>query len=401
MTKRSFIAAEKRIDAWWETLLKESMKLTGQEECEKAIAKNSVFQGDPAITVILDGGWSKRSHKHSYNVKCGVGIIIGLEIQKILFMGVRNKYCAVCNQSTNNDQPEHECYKNWETDIIVEGFKKCIEQHSVKYTKFIGDGDSSVYSTLISSVPWGYAIEKLECANHAVKCYRTALERLVQDKPSYRGKGKLTESMRKRLTKAARCAIVMRNKESNKLAAIEKLQQDLLNGPLHCCKTAQKTTNNATQHDSNLPLPSLQCTPSPSTPQELLQCAPSVLHHNHQSCYSVLHHLFQSLLLHPSCHHHRQSLQVYQLIAPLHHYQSLVYCPPIPLHHPQDLLHSHPVPQILVVSIAFSSLLIHLTMCVQKISTRLPQNRNSTRLMQPLMNVLTKFEMYQLLQMKA
>ena len=171
MTKRSFIAAEKRIGTWWETLLKESMKLAGQTEREKAIAKNSFFQGDPAITVILDGGWSKRSHKHSYNAKCGIGIIIGLETQKILFMGVRNKYCAVCNQSTNNDPPEHECYKNWdgsssamETDIIVEGFKKCIEQHSVKYTKFIGDGDSSVYSTLISSVPWGYAIEKLECA---------------------------------------------------------------------------------------------------------------------------------------------------------------------------------------------------------------------------------------------
>ena len=106
-------------------------------------------------------------------------------------MGVRNKYCAVCNQSTNNDPPEHEYYKNWdgssyamETDIIVEGFKKCIEQHSVKYTKFIGNGDSSVYSTLISSVPWGYAIEKLECANHTVKCYCTALETLVQDKTS-------------------------------------------------------------------------------------------------------------------------------------------------------------------------------------------------------------------------
>ena len=27
-------------------------------------------------------------------------MIIGLETQKILFMGVRNKYCAVCNQST-------------------------------------------------------------------------------------------------------------------------------------------------------------------------------------------------------------------------------------------------------------------------------------------------------------
>ena len=275
MTKRSFIAAEKRIGAWWTTLLEESMKLAGQEEREKAIARNSFFQGDPAITVILDGGWSKRSHKHSYNAKCGVGIIIGLETRKILFMGVRNKYCAVCNQFPNGDPPEHTCYRNWdgsssamETDIIVEGFKKCTQQHGIKYTKFIGDGDSSVYPTLISSVPWGYTIEKMECANHAVKCYRTALETLVQDKPHYRGKGKLTEAMRKRLTKAARCAIVMRSKESNKQAAIVKLQQDLLNGPLHCfgchtncstdfCKTAQQsmsnTQNNSSESTSEFP----------------------------------------------------------------------------------------------------------------------------------------------------
>ena len=45
--------------------------------------------------------------------------------------------------------------------------------------------DSSVYPTLISSIPRGCAITKMECANHCVKCYRTALERLVQDKPSY------------------------------------------------------------------------------------------------------------------------------------------------------------------------------------------------------------------------
>lgn len=58
----------------------------------------------------------------------------------------------------------------------------------------------------------------MECANHATKNYRSALEKLVQDNPSYKGKGKLTDGMRKRLTKAARCAITMsltRNWPSN------------------------------------------------------------------------------------------------------------------------------------------------------------------------------------------
>ena len=71
-----------------------------------------------------------------------------------------------------------------ETDIILAGFKAAKTQHGVHYINFIGDGDSSVYPTLVAGVPgWGYAITKKECANHALKCYRNSLEQLVKDKP--------------------------------------------------------------------------------------------------------------------------------------------------------------------------------------------------------------------------
>ena len=54
----------------------------------------------------------------------------------------------------------------------------------VRYTKFVGDGDSSVYPSLITEVPqYGHDIAKIKCSNHAVKCYRGALEKLVQEKP--------------------------------------------------------------------------------------------------------------------------------------------------------------------------------------------------------------------------
>ena len=107
-------------------------------------------------------------------------------------------------------KPQHTCFRNWdksssamETDIILKGFLQSETQHGLRYIQFIGDGDSSVYPALVSGVPYGYFIKKVECANHAVKCYRTALENLVHDKPCYKGKGKLTETMRKKLTKAA------------------------------------------------------------------------------------------------------------------------------------------------------------------------------------------------------
>ena len=97
---------------------------------------------------------------------------------------------------------------------------KCYEQHGIQYIEFIGDGDSSVYPTLIFSLPWGFAIKKLKCANHTVKCFSTALENLVNQNPNYKGKGKLTEAICKKLTKGARSAIIMRSKESDKQHAI-------------------------------------------------------------------------------------------------------------------------------------------------------------------------------------
>ena len=237
MSKQSFVSTERKICEWWRDLFEQSMTSAGKEERE---IDNSYHQGVPAITVIVDDGWSKRTHKYSYNAKSGVAIIIGKATGKILFMGVHNEFCSICNQHPEQP-PSHTCFQNWngssaamKTDIIVEGFKKCEQQHGIRYTTFIGDGESSVYSSLIEAVPWGYSITKVECANHSLKCYRSALEKLVHDNPPYKGKGKLTESMRKRLIKPARCAIISRSNENNRREAIIKLEKDLLNSPLHC-----------------------------------------------------------------------------------------------------------------------------------------------------------------------
>lgn len=240
MSARHFINTERDIGEWWRQQLQEMMVEAGKEEKRLAEERGNFHEGVPAITVVVDGGWSKRSHRHSYNAKSGVGIIIGHATGKLLYIGVRNKYCTGCTQGVPRDQ--HTCYKNWdesssqmEPDIILEGFKQAEMVHGVRYRWFVGDGDSSVYPTLIQNVPgWGRYIEKLECANHACKCYRSGLEKLVEDKPSYKGRGGLTLKMRCRLTSAARCAIKMRSKEPDITKAVKLLERDLQNGPYHC-----------------------------------------------------------------------------------------------------------------------------------------------------------------------
>ena len=162
MSQNNFIATERQIGEWWRGKLNESMLEAGREERKLAIERKDFHENVPATTVIVDAGWSKRSHRHSYNAKSGVGVIIGFYTQKLLHLGVRNKYYTACLRGIK----DHTCYQNWdksssamETDIILDGFCQAEKVRGLRYTKFIGDGDSSVYPTLLTAVPgWGREI---------------------------------------------------------------------------------------------------------------------------------------------------------------------------------------------------------------------------------------------------
>ncbi|CAG9772063.1 unnamed protein product [Ceutorhynchus assimilis] len=133
---------------------------------ENAAAKEaelSLEEGDvdgnaiSCITVVTDGAWAKRSYNVNYDYVSGVACIIGYRTGNVLFLGIRNKYCSLCSYYGNKGQdiPIHKCYKNWqgistsmETDIIAEGSN--IELRKLKYTKMVGDGDSSVHTQKIN-----------------------------------------------------------------------------------------------------------------------------------------------------------------------------------------------------------------------------------------------------------
>ena len=86
--------------------------------------------------------------------------------------------------------------------------------------------DSAVFSTLKKEVKsYEFTITKEECANHAIKCFLSALENL----PQYKGRNKLTEAQWKWLATAVRCAVAMRSKqvENNELEAAKQLQEDI------------------------------------------------------------------------------------------------------------------------------------------------------------------------------
>ena len=78
---------EDQIGMWWKEVVRGEMAKAGAEVKRISIEKGNFQEGIPAVTAICDGGWSKRTHKHSYNAYGGVGVIFGAETKKLLCMG--------------------------------------------------------------------------------------------------------------------------------------------------------------------------------------------------------------------------------------------------------------------------------------------------------------------------
>ena len=129
----------------------------------------------------------------------------------------------------------------------------------MRYMRLIGDGDSSVMANISTTVPYGPFVQKIECANHACKCYRSRLEALAKDHPEFRGKGGLTKRVIQRLTVGARVAIRMHNKTGN----VQQLRHDLRNAPNHvfgdhrkcnpafCTSSSLQVTNDGSESDDS------------------------------------------------------------------------------------------------------------------------------------------------------
>ncbi|XP_031333159.1 uncharacterized protein LOC116182246 [Photinus pyralis] len=191
MRGNMFFDIQRNLGDVWKDSLWQNMEKAGQEERKIAVEHGDVdTDGTPFITVFLDGGWSKRSYGHSYNAASGVAVIIGRATGKLLYLGVRNKFCSICAraQNKNNEPKKHLCFRNWtgssssmEADIIVEGFNSSINMHNLRYKKFIADGDSTVYSHIRKRVSYGEQVVKIECTNHAIKNYSKHLYKLKSD----------------------------------------------------------------------------------------------------------------------------------------------------------------------------------------------------------------------------
>lgn len=242
MSASTFISKERILADEIREAAISSWKEAAKEEAVVALEKGHVdADGIPLVPVTVDGAWSKRSYKTNYNAASGVGCIIGAHTKKVLYVGVKNKYCFTCKRKGKNYN--HKCSQNWqgtstsmEAQIIGEGFKSSLTMHGIKYNKIIGDGDSSVHRKIKELKPYGpnVFVEKIECRNHLLRNYCKKIREISN---TSRLDGKLRLFLRNNILRF-RTAVVSalryyKNKNMPLHLKIEKLKLDILNSPKH------------------------------------------------------------------------------------------------------------------------------------------------------------------------
>ena len=181
---------------------------------EEAVAASSFEIDRPTnstdLAVSCDGTWMKRGHTSQYGVDTG----------KVLDLQVMSKYCAACSIRRKSEDPVEEeafqtahklvCCRNYsgssggmEAAGMKLIFHRSLTKYGVRYTKYLGDGDSSAFKTVLESQPYGpdCNIEKLECVGHIQKRMGGRLLKLkkemrgkkLADGKTLGGQGRLTD----------------------------------------------------------------------------------------------------------------------------------------------------------------------------------------------------------------
>ena len=181
---------------------------------KKAIAKEKAKTlqedgSDDCLTVSGDGTWKKRGHTSRF----GVTTLAGKYSKKIIDSVVKSTYCKSCEQWEKKKSTHPEEYEEWyeghddcdinhigsagkmEVDSVKEMFGRSIEEYGVKYTRYIGDGDSATYKGLLDLNPYDVEVQKLECYLHVKKRMGTRCRNLKKQIKNLGGRSKNTKKL--------------------------------------------------------------------------------------------------------------------------------------------------------------------------------------------------------------
>ncbi|GFS66971.1 uncharacterized protein TNCV_3718511 [Trichonephila clavipes] len=179
-----------------------------RETCEHSMAeavREAVDENDGKrdLAVAVDGKWQKRG----FSSKNGLVTVTSVDTGKVIDVEVFSKHC-ICPNKTKHLQNCKRNFEGYSGKMEVAGalsiFQRSQSLYNVRYTKYLGDGDSKAFTSIVENKVYGdhCSVEKLECIGHVMKRMGTRLRRLktkmrgqkLSDGKPLCGRNRLTEA---------------------------------------------------------------------------------------------------------------------------------------------------------------------------------------------------------------
>lgn len=148
------------------------------------------------VKTYVDGTWQRRGFASKNGIVTVMTNLGKHEANKVIDTEIMTTYCNVCSQK-NRDAvklstvaAKHECAINhdgsagkMESEGAVRCFKRSEQKYGLRYTKYLGDGDSKAFTSVNGESVYGNSVvvEKLECTGHVQKRMGKALMNAVAE----------------------------------------------------------------------------------------------------------------------------------------------------------------------------------------------------------------------------
>ena len=266
MTKNNYKKIFRTVHSASKEVALESMKSAAEElrgaggQIEEDVDLDTV---DRAVSV--DGTWQRRGFASHH----GVVTALSVESGKCLDVEVLSNICKGCQFWDGKEGTEeherwsltHQCKMNhkgsagaMEAIGAARIFLRSEESRKLRYTQYLGDGDSASFKKVSDQKPYGedVEIEKLECVGHVQKRCGTRLRRLINDNKGKKlddgkglgGAGRLTK--KKIDTLQNYFGFSIRQNSSN----LEKMRADVMAVLYHVASTDENSQHHLCPSDS-------------------------------------------------------------------------------------------------------------------------------------------------------
>ena len=169
------------------------------------------------VAISCDGSWRRRGYASAFGIVSAMSIVTG----KVLDIDVMSKEYKTCMMNkTQRGTPEFDawwavhkdqCHANFEGSSgkmepggCLNIFRRSIDKSGLRYTEFLGDGDSKAHNQVTAEKVYGdVKVEKLECVGHIQKRMCSQLRSLktksgrthLSDGKPIGGQGRLTKKV--------------------------------------------------------------------------------------------------------------------------------------------------------------------------------------------------------------